>query len=51
MYSASKPTAFNTRNDSGKTWFPIPSPGMVMTVYFAMIAPQTKIKTLNRRVR
>src|SRR5450631_531741 len=39
MYSASKPTACKTRKDSGKTWFPMPSPGMVMTVYFAMITP------------
>src|ERR1039457_2360831 len=37
MYSASKPTAFRTRNDSGRTWFPMPSPGMVITVYFAIM--------------
>src|SRR5580658_4523016 len=38
MYSASKLTAFKTRNASGSTWFPIPSPGIVTTVCFAMNA-------------
>src|SRR5947209_3804859 len=36
MYSASKPTASSARNACGRTWLPIPSPGMVTTVYFGM---------------
>src|ERR1022692_4559900 len=36
MYSASKPTAFRSRRASGRTWLPIPSPGIVTTVYFAI---------------
>src|SRR5208337_4591561 len=36
MYWASKPTAWRTRNASGRTWFPIPSPGIVTTVCLAM---------------
>src|ERR1700682_5175903 len=38
MYSASKPTAFRTRKASGRTWLPMPSPGMVTTVCFAIRA-------------
>ena len=37
-YSAAKPAASSTRIASGSTWLPMPSPGMVTTVCFAMIA-------------
>src|ERR1039458_3846383 len=43
MYSASKPTASSTRIASGRTWLPMPSPGMDTTLRFAMNANSSNL--------